>query len=720
MEKIKNEKKQESHPANTPLPSKAGQGGDKQGAGNKKGLLQLLARGLGFYRNSPYVKEHLREANARSGIFMSIVMMLLEVIMIVRYVIKWVIIDPKCDSIGEFFQYTGRYWELLLAAVFMLIFSVLFVRGKIKRFRVICDIFVSLFAAMCLYFGVVTSMSDFSRGRMVTCVLSMSMFVACLLIWRPYISIIILSAICICFHYLLENQVFDKLGNHLSMNEGDLMNYIVFYITAIMIAISIYHQRYREALKSESLQRAAISDELTGLPNMHRFSELARERLLNNLKPANGALANSNQGNPGSADPAFEASERENAAPASFVKETNGELIYLFLNIDNFKTFNDRYGYEGGNELLKQTGRILQEIFGQEPVARISDDHFAALTKVQGFEEKVREINHRLRESYRNEGYLTIKAGAYRPKDAEADPKLEMNKARFACGLLKNSGEKLIEEYDDARAEDYRLRQYVLNNIDRAVKEGYIKVLYQPVVWAEDGQLCGCEALARWIDPEVGFLSPGKFIPVLEECRQIHKLDRCIYETVCRKLRESMDAGLPVFPVSLNFSRLDFELMDVVGELEKLVEKYRIPREYLHVEITESALSEDTESLRKTMDILHEKGYAIWLDDFGSGYSSMNVLKDFNFDLLKIDMVFLKNFEGNQNSRKIIQSILELAKSLNMKTLTEGVETKEAVDFLHDAGCGRLQGYYYGKPMAYEEVLNGLEEGKYQLSENLI
>ena len=679
---------------NKAFPNGTGQCGDKQGAGNKKGLLQLLARGLGFYKHSPYVKEHLREANARSAIFMSIVMILLEVIMIVRYVIKWVIIDPKCDSIGEFFQYTGRYWELLLAAVFMLIFSFLFVRGRIKRFRVICDIFVSMFSAMCLYFGIVTSMSDFSRGRMVTCVLSMSMFVACLLIWRPYISIVLLSAIGIYFHYLLETRVFDKLGNPLSMNEGDLMNYIVFFITAIMIAISIYHQRFREALKSESLQRAAISDELTGLPNMHRFSELARECLLNNLKP-------------------------ENAALASFVKETNGELIYLFLNIDNFKTFNDRYGYEGGNELLKQTGRIIQEIFGEEPVARISDDHFAALTKAQGFEDKVKELNRRLRENYKNEGYLTIKAGAYRPKDAEADPKLEMNKARFACSLLKNSGEKLIEEYDDARAEDYRLRQYVLNNIDRAVKEGYIKVLYQPVVWAENGQLCGCEALARWIDPEVGFLSPGKFIPVLEECRQIHKLDRCIYETVCRKLRESMDAGLPVFPVSLNFSRLDFELMDVVGELERLVEKYRIPREYLHVEITESALSEDTESLKKTMDILHEKGYAIWLDDFGSGYSSMNVLKDFDFDLLKIDMVFLKNFEGNQNSRKIIQSILDLAKSLNMKTLTEGVETKEAVDFLHDAGCGRLQGYYYGKPMAYEEVLNGLEEGKYQLSEDL-
>jgi EAL domain-containing protein (putative c-di-GMP-specific phosphodiesterase class I) len=230
-------------------------------------------------------------------------------------------------------------------------------------------------------------------------------------------------------------------------------------------------------------------------------------------------------------------------------------------------------------------------------------------------------------------------------------------------------------------------------------------------MWAKEGTLCGCEALARWDDPKIGFLSPGMFIPILEEGRQIHKLDLCIFDQVCKRIRDCIDNNMPVLPVSLNFSRLDFELMDAVGELEKLVKKYEVDRKYLHVEITESALTEDIEGLKKAMKRLHDSGYVIWLDDFGSGYSSLNVLKDFNFDLLKIDMEFLKNFSGNEKAHVIVGSIIRLADQLGMMTLTEGVETEEAVEFLKQAGCGRLQGYFYGKPMPYEDILERIKDG---------
>ena len=169
-----------------------------------------------------------------------------------------------------------------------------------------------------------------------------------------------------------------------------------------------------------------------------------------------------------------------------------------------------------------------------------------------------------------------------------------------------------------------------------------------------------------------------------------------------------MDEGLPVLPTSLNFSRLDFELMDAVGEIEALVAKYDIPRDYLHVEITESALSKDVKGLQEAMASLHGKGYALWLDDFGSGYSSMNVLKDFRFDLVKIDMEFLKNFSGNEKAHEVIRGVIKLAEKLDMMTLTEGVETQEAVDFLRESGCGRLQGFLFGKPMPYEDILHSL------------
>ena len=181
-------------------------------------------------------------------------------------------------------------------------------------------------------------------------------------------------------------------------------------------------------------------------------------------------------------------------------------------------------------------------------------------------------------------------------------------------------------------------------------------------------------------------------------------------------LRECLDSGLPALPISLNFSRLDFELMDAVGKLDALVQKYEIPKKYLHVEITESALTNDVEGLKKAIGILREKGYMVWLDDFGAGYSSLNVLKDFRFDLLKIDMEFLKGFHDSKNTRKIVETIIELAEKLDMKTLAEGVEEQDAADFLRSAGCGRQQGYFYGKPMPYEEILAKLSDGTYRLS----
>ncbi len=214
----------------------------------------------------------------------------------------------------------------------------------------------------------------------------------------------------------------------------------------------------------------------------------------------------------------------------------------------------------------------------------------------------------------------------------------------------------------------------------------------------------------------MGFLSPGQFIPILEESRQIHRLDKCIYESVFKDIRKSIEEGVPVIPASLNFSRLDFELMDAVKELEELVNKYDIPKNYIHVEITESALNENEEMLKQSVEKLHEKNYEVWLDDFGSGYSSLNVLKDFKFDMLKIDMVFLRNFKQNSNSERIIRAIINLANELGMETLTEGVETLEGVEFLRDAKCDRLQGYYYGKPMPYEELRSKMLDNTYKLS----
>ncbi|MBR6381843.1 MAG: EAL domain-containing protein, partial [Lachnospiraceae bacterium] len=193
-------------------------------------------------------------------------------------------------------------------------------------------------------------------------------------------------------------------------------------------------------------------------------------------------------------------------------------------------------------------------------------------------------------------------------------------------------------------------------------------------------------------------------IPALEEYRLIGKLDKAVIEIVCRDLQESITENRRVVPVSVNISRLDFELLNVPELFRSCLETFEIQPRFLHAEITESALVLSEGVLKKATEQLKELGSQLWLDDFGSGYSSLNVLKDYDFDVMKIDMSFLKNFEGNEKSRTILKSITAMASLIGMRTVCEGVETAEAADFLTQIGCERLQGYYFGKPMPLSEI----------------
>jgi len=249
---------------------------------------------------------------------------------------------------------------------------------------------------------------------------------------------------------------------------------------------------------------------------------------------------------------------------------------------------------------------------------------------------------------------------------------------------------------------------YVVSKIDEAVKQGWLKVHYQPVIRSLTESLCSMESLVRWSDPEVGFLMPGLFIEALEQHRLIHKLDCYVVEHVCADLHRRMDAGLPVVPVSVNFSRLDFAMCDMLTVVEQAVERHGIPRDYLHIEITESMIVSDEELMRKVIDGFRNAGYEVWMDDFGSGYSSLTMLKDYPFDLLKLDMNFLSSFTSR--SRDLIRSVISMAKDLGVKTLAEGVEVREELDFLKEMGCGKIQGNYFGRPEPMEDVFRHLDE----------
>lgn len=265
-----------------------------------------------------------------------------------------------------------------------------------------------------------------------------------------------------------------------------------------------------------------------------------------------------------------------------------------------------------------------------------------------------------------------------------------------------------IAENNDSPADQRsEWQRYVLDRFETALSQGWIHAFCQPIVRVATGETCDVEALARWIDPERGLVPPAEFIPVLEDARLIHKLDLAVLRDVCRVCRELEDAGRPYIPPSVNLSRLDFELCDIVSEVEAVLDEYGIPRSMVSIEITESALVGSHEYLKEQIDRFRSEGFEVWMDDFGSGYSSLNVLKDYSFDLVKVDMAFLAGIEDSDRGRIMLAKVIDLIKELGTHTLVEGVETREQYEYLRSLGCGRAQGFYFGRPVPLPESIEG-------------
>ncbi|MEE8807254.1 MAG: EAL domain-containing protein [Lactimicrobium sp.] len=242
------------------------------------------------------------------------------------------------------------------------------------------------------------------------------------------------------------------------------------------------------------------------------------------------------------------------------------------------------------------------------------------------------------------------------------------------------------------------MKGYLLSHFEQAMNEGWINIYYQPVVRSMTGMVCGAEALCRWIDPDYGMISPGDLIPVLEENGRIFDLDLYVMECVCRDFHTLIDKKAEqIIPVSINLSRRDFLHDDVVERIEKIASWYQVPRELINIEITESAFIQQS-LLSSCITKFHALGYQVWMDDFGTAYSTLGALKDLDFDELKIDMSFLST--ASKKARIILEDIVRMAKRIGIQTLAEGVETKEQYEFLRRIGCEKIQGFYFGRPMA--------------------
>lgn len=251
------------------------------------------------------------------------------------------------------------------------------------------------------------------------------------------------------------------------------------------------------------------------------------------------------------------------------------------------------------------------------------------------------------------------------------------------------------------------LNTYIIDNFQEALDNGYIQAYYQPVIRTLSRQLCSFEALARWIDPEYGVIYPDEFIPVLERRKKIHLLDAQILRLACDRIRSAVIRGEVPIPISVNLSRLDFTLCDIFKVVEDIVSEYQIPHDFIYFEITESVMAERKDLMLGIVSRFREAGYQIWMDDFGSAYSSLNVLKEYDFDEIKLDMEFMRPF--NKRSQRIAASVVEMAKGLQIHTLAEGLENEEQVRYMRNIGCEKVQGFFFGGPMPYDDAIEHLK-----------
>lgn len=375
--------------------------------------------------------------------------------------------------------------------------------------------------------------------------------------------------------------------------------------------------------------------------------------------------------------------------------------IILTFNLVGMMGYNDKYGREEGDNLLVAFGNLIQRYFGSEHCSRFGEDHFYAFTESYQIDVMLNELIVELHELNSGKS-LPVKIGIckYVP---DVPISTICDWARMAAAAKKSSYGSSFVWFDEKMSAEYTRKQYILTHLDQALVNGWIQVYFQPVVRTLSGRVSSAEALVRWIDPHYGTISPNEFIPLLEENGLSYKIDRFVVNRVAQLLQRQIRRKEMLTPVSVNISRSDFELIDPVDMVVKAVDEYAIPRRLIYIEITETALTSDNGRIRHGIEQFHQAGFQVWMDDFGSGYSSLNVLKDYDFDEIKIDMVFMKNFD--ERVKNIVTMAVQMAKKLGIHTLAEGVETQEHVEFLKSIGCEKMQGYYFGRPMPFEEAV---------------
>lgn len=382
------------------------------------------------------------------------------------------------------------------------------------------------------------------------------------------------------------------------------------------------------------------------------------------------------------------------------------DYLLIVSDIYGFKFYNELFGREMGDNVLKRESAILRSIYRPGSVyGRLADDEFAILARKQNFKEELfDQCIAQMRQEFGNSQYkIYMNAGVYPVTDHNEPVSNMCDKAKLVIEQIKHDYSVVLGYYSPQLSENTRRKRWILDEMDSALCSHQFVMFLQPQVDASTGKWLGAEALVRWIHPELGMISPGDFIPVLEESAVITKVDAYIWEQAAQKLSAWKQRGREDLYISVNVSGHDFYHVDLYQTFTSLVEKYQISPRSLKIEITETVLSRSKEQQNDTLSRLRSYGFIIEIDDFGSGYSSLNSLKDIEMDVIKIDMGFLSQTGHIERSKMILNDIVRMIKDLHMGIIVEGVETREQLDFVTSIGCNLIQGYYYSKPVPVDE-----------------
>ena len=396
---------------------------------------------------------------------------------------------------------------------------------------------------------------------------------------------------------------------------------------------------------------------------------------------------------------------RSDEALASIVDMTRNPMIG-FVDLPRMKAFNGEFGYAQGDELIAHVANLLRDAFPGRLLCCITGCQFGVMCYADEIDAGIQAVSRGL-QGYKEGFPLDCRAGFAKRQEDESAISL-IDKARIAERSIHGEKRVLYRFYDEKLDEDVKFREYIIAHLDEAIERGFLEVYYQPIINATTREICNEEALSRWNDPKHGLLTPYQFIPPLEESHRIYKLSLYVVKQILADFDRKAEAGLSLVPVSVNLSRYDFEECDMVKAISELVDESGYSRDMIRIEITESAFMKNQELLKREVARFRENGFQVWMDDFGSEYSTLNLLQDIDIDLLKIDMEFMRSSSNSGKNLIIVSSIIDMAEKMDVVALVEGVETEEHLEILRDMGCEKLQGYLFSKPLPLDQILEAL------------